>query len=233
MIRLNKYLANQGFLARRKVDLFVAAGRISVNGQRATLGQQIDLSKDRITIDGKPYNPISNSLIYLLLYKPIGYITTTQDQFNRPSVLDLIPKEYKVYPVGRLDYQTAGLLLLTNDGEFTNKLTSPRFKLPKTYRLLLASPATPIQLRYLREGIELEDGYKTQPAKVHQVKPDVVDLTIYEGKNRQIRRMCDAISLTLLELSRLSVGKLDLGNLKPGQWRLLSKKDLDLVLATK
>lgn len=227
-IRLNKSLANLGLCARRDVKQFLKDHTITVNGVRAKeQGIRIYPNTDVVKIDGTRLEP--PKLVYFLLNKPKGYISTTADEFGRKNVLTLIDYSERLYPVGRLDKDTTGIILLTNDGELTNHLTHPRYHVNKVYRVTAASPITKEQLRALRNGVLLDDGI-TYPAEVKIVKEYegkiLFDITIHEGRNRQIRRMCETVGIKLIDLQRISFGPLQLGNLKLGKYRELSNKEV-------
>ena len=228
-IRLDKFLSNSGLISRRGVKSLLRKEEISVNGQRAReSGTRIIPGKDIIKINGEPVkNP---GLVYYLLNKPIGYISTTSDEFQRDNVISLIDTYERIYPVGRLDKDTHGLILLTNDGELTHKLIHPKYHVPKTYLLTIKGKVKPIQIKILKRGVLLEDGI-TLPAEVSIEKEikskTVLKMTIHEGKNRQIRRMCFALGIELTDLKRISFGPLKLTGLKLGKYRKLSKKELE------
>ena len=230
MMRLNKFLAQSGVASRRKCDDFIVAGRVKVNGKIVQkLGVRIDEEADEIKFDDKQVNlPVNYK--YLILNKPVGYITTASDEFNRRTVLDLIPLEDRVFPVGRLDYDTAGLLLLTNDGEMSNQLIHPRYKIEKTYHVLLDKLIKPIALHHLKQGVEL-DGKKTAPCKIQQIRAvdncSLLEVRIHEGRNRQIRRMFESFDYQVEDLDRIAFGPLTLAGLKRGEWRHLTKTELD------
>lgn len=224
--RLQKILSQAGVASRREAEKIITAGRVAVNGAVVTeLGTKADSERDRITLDGKPVK-VQGTMLYILLYKPVGYMTTLKDPEGRPIVTDLLKgiKE-RVYPVGRLDYNTEGLLLLTNDGAWANQLMHPRHEVEKEYMVRVRGQVAPTQIRKLAEGVELDDG-RTAPAVVKLVKESDsntwLSITIHEGKYRQVRRMCEAVSLSVVRLKRSRYGVLDLGELKPGEHRLLT-----------
>ena len=229
-IRLQKYLADAGIASRRKSEELILAGRISVNGDIVTeLGVKVDDKKDKVTFDGNPVS-IDSKLVYIMLNKPVGYVTTVKDQFNRPAVVDLLKgvKE-RVFPVGRLDYDTSGLLLLTNDGDLTFKLTHPKHNVEKTYRAKVFGTPTTIEMSMFRRGLVIE-GKKTAPAKISivesQTKMCVVDISITEGRNRQVRKMCSAIKHPVSTLKRTAIGEIELGDLSVGKFRYLTDKEV-------
>lgn len=231
--RLQKYLASAGVASRRASETMIQEGRVAVNGKVIReLGTKIVPGKDQVTVDGKPVQP-EEKLVYLLMNKPAGYITTAKDTHNRPTVLDLVADvPYRVFPVGRLDYETEGLLLLTNDGEFAYRMTHPKFKMMKTYVAVVQGVLTPERLDMLQNGVQLEDG-KTGPAKVRILRKEnhktVVEISIHEGKNRQVRRMFKAIKNPVLELKRISVGTLTLKGVNLGEYRYLNDDELKKV----
>lgn len=233
MMRLQKYIAQSGYTSRRKAEVLISEGKVKVNGITVTaLGTQVNESQDTIEVDGKVLI-IEEEQVYILLNKPTGIVSTVSDQFDRPTVLSCIQgiKE-RIYPVGRLDYNTSGLLILTNDGEFTNRLTHPRYHVPKTYRVEADGTLNLNELEALRKGITIED-YTTQAAIVTVINENrrgsVVEITIYEGKNRQIRKMFDAINHPVLKLRRIKIGNIDDQNLKVGEWRYLTKEELNYL----
>ncbi len=231
-IRLNKYLSSQGVGSRRKIDELVAMGHITINGHVAAMGEKVDPEKDIINIQGHKIAATAVQKVYYMLHKPLGYITTTNDEQNRPKVTDLVPPFPRVVPIGRLDAYTTGLLLLTNDGKLVNQLTHPKHHIGKTYELVFAIPPSPRDLKTLQVGVVLEDG-KTQKAIVKVVSKTKIELTIFEGRNRQIRRMCTTLGLPLKHLHRIKVGQLSMGHLAPGKYRQLTAKEIEkLYLGT-
>ncbi|HEY6874085.1 MAG TPA: pseudouridine synthase [Geobacteraceae bacterium] len=234
--RLQKILSRAGVASRREAEGIIVAGRVAVNGTVVTeLGSKADPDKDRITLDGKPLRP-KTERIYLLLYKPAGYMTTLRDPEGRPVVIDLV-KEVgeRVYPVGRLDYNTEGLLLLTNDGDWANRLMHPRHEVEKEYLVKVRGRVNPEQVRRLAGGVELDDG-TTAPARVQVVheseRNSRLAITIHEGRYRQVRRMCEAVSLMVASLKRTRYGFLDLGELKPGEYRRLTTQEVRRLAAS-
>lgn len=223
-IRLQKVLARAGFGSRRTCDDLIADGRVTVNGQVAELGRRVDVDHDQVTVDGVPLS-IRPGLVHYLLNKPVGVVTTADDPQGRPTVVSLVPAEPRVFPVGRLDLDTEGLLLLTNDGELTHRLTHPSFGVEKEYLAHVDGEPTPGEIRRLREGVELDDG-PTAPAKANVVSPGVVRLTIHEGRNRQVRRMCEAVGHPVLRLVRTRIGPLADRDLAPGAWRPLTTDEV-------
>ncbi len=229
--RLQKYLANAGIASRRKCEELILQGKVEVNGNVVTeLGTKVT-SKDVVKYDGKIVKP-EEEKIYILLNKPIGYITTAHEQFGRDKVLDLIKINKRIVPVGRLDMYTSGALILTNDGELVNKLTHPKNEIDKTYNVTLKGKITESEIESLKNGVIIDDDYLTKPAKVKILKIDEeknisrVQIIIHEGKNRQIRKMCEAIDKKVLALHRSKIGTLDVKNLKPGEWRYLNSSEI-------
>lgn len=229
--RLQKLLAQAGYGSRRACEHFITEGRVSVNGKVAILGQKADLSTDRVTIDGKAL-PKTESLkyTYIALYKPRNVLSANEGQDDRETVRDLIPLPGHLYPVGRLDYDSEGLILMTNDGELTNKLTHPRFAHEKEYRVLVARRPDEKQLEAWRRGIVLEDGDKTAPAEVfcssNSGKGAWLRITMREGKKRQIREIGKLLALPVVKIIRVRIGTLRLGSLKPRQWRDLTEEEV-------
>jgi 23S rRNA pseudouridine2605 synthase len=218
--KLQKVLARAGFGSRRVCEDLIEDERVSVNGTPAHLGQRVDLDTDRVEVDGVPVS-IREGLVYYLLNKPRGVVTTASDPQGRPTVVELVPAEPRVFPVGRLDVDTEGMLLLTNDGDLTHRLTHPSFGIEKEYVAEVEGRPSPAVLRRLREGVELDDGV-TAPAKASLVSPRVVRLTIHEGRNRQVRRMLEAVGHPVTRLVRTRIGPLAERSLKPGEWRELT-----------
>jgi 23S rRNA pseudouridine2605 synthase len=222
--KLQKVLAAAGVASRRACEELIADGRVSVNGEVAHQGQRVDPETDVIEVDGGLI-PVKPGRVYYLLNKPRGTITTADDPQGRPTVVDLVPAEPRVFPVGRLDGDTEGLLLLTNDGELTHRLTHPSFGVDKEYVAEVEGEPTNAAIRRLREGVELDDG-PTAPAKVARLEPNVLRITIHEGRNRQIRRMCEAVGHPVVRLIRTKIGPLADRRLKPGAWRPLEPDEV-------
>jgi 23S rRNA pseudouridine2605 synthase len=219
--RLQKVLAATGYGSRRVCEDLIAAGRVTVNGEVAVLGRRVDPDADRVEVDGAPIG-VRPGLVYYLLNKPTGVITTARDTHGRPTVLDLVPSEPRVFPVGRLDGDTEGLLLLTNDGDLANRIAHPSRGVEKEYLVEVdGGRVSPGALRALREGVELDDG-RTAPAQVSQPDPGVLRLVIHEGRNRQVRRMCEAVGHPVRRLVRTRIGPLTDRTLRPGAWRELT-----------
>ena len=223
-IRLQRVLANAGFGSRRVCDDLIAAGKVTVNGKAAKLGQRVLPDTDAIAVDGVAVS-VRPGLVYYLLNKTAGVVTTASDTHSRPTVLASLPPEPRVFPVGRLDMETEGVLVITNDGDLAHRLTHPSFVVPKSYTAHLAANPTPGDLRLLREGVPLEDGITT-PAKVSLPEPDVLRITIHEGRNRIVRRMCEHIGCPVLRLVRHRFGPLTAEKLAPGEWRELTTQEV-------
>lgn len=230
-IRLQKYFTDCGVLSRRAAEAEITAGRVSVNGSVAKLGDKIDPQRDTVEYNGKRILPCADKpRRYVMLNKPRGYVTTSKDEKGRRTVIDLVRDVgTRVYPVGRLDMDSEGLLLLTDDGEFANHLTHPRHEIPKIYHVTVSPTPTAEQLRALAAPMEL-DGYRLQPIGVRQLCPNELELTLYEGRNRQIRKMCDAVGLKVVRLQRIAIGELKLGELPLGKWRELTEKEVAYLL---
>ncbi|AKL95408.1 ribosomal large subunit pseudouridine synthase B [Clostridium aceticum] len=231
-MRLQKFLASSGIASRRKSEDFIKEGIVKVNGEVITeMGYKVDPEKDEITIRDKIVN-IKEKYIYVLLNKPTGYITTASDQFNRKKVTDLVKLPYRLFPVGRLDYNTSGLLLLTNDGELTFKLTHPKFKVEKTYIAKVEGKPSEEEKKAFENGLRIED-YVTSPAKLKIIKEEqqnsIIEVKIREGKNRQVRKMCEAIGHPVISLKRVAMGEIKLGKLPLSEWRYLNIEELQYL----
>ncbi|MCL2197829.1 MAG: rRNA pseudouridine synthase [Defluviitaleaceae bacterium] len=250
-MRLQKILAQAGVASRRKAEELISEGRVSINGEVATLGTKANPS-DKITIDGNPLNAPQEKR-YIMLHKPEGVVTTARDQFNRPCVLDLVPDDIRVFPVGRLDYDTSGLLFLTNDGEWANMLTHPSHEVEKKYIATFYGIPSEQALKAFRTGIEIDDRI-TAPAKIKIITQNITakgrlcyrhpaeklrrnfpayektistaQIIIHEGRNRQVRKMCEAIGHPALTLKRVAIGKIKLADLPPGEWRNLTENEV-------
>ncbi len=223
MERINKYIASCGICSRRKADELISQGKVEINGQVVTdMGHKVD-TNDIVKINGKLITK-EEEKVYIVLNKPKGYVTTSSDQFNRKNVIDLINENVRVYPIGRLDMYTEGLLLLTNDGEFANAIMHPRNKIEKTYVVTTDTNITQGQIDKLKNGVDIGD-YITKPAKVRIISKDKIEIIISEGKNRQVRRMCDAVEINLLNLKRIKIGNIELGKLQTGKYRYLTNKE--------
>lgn len=234
-IRLQKFLANSGVSSRRKCEELILEGKVSVNGQIVKeLGTKINSTVDKVEYCGKTVS-ISNKFVYILLNKPIGYVTTAKDQFDRDSVLDLVKVKERVVPVGRLDMYTSGALILTNDGDFVYKVTHPKHEITKTYTVTVRGIIENDAVEKLRNGVEIED-YKTKPAKVKILKTDEeknisrLEITIHEGKNRQVRKMCEAVGSKVVALHRSKIGDIGVKDLKLGTWRYLKDFEVKKIL---
>ena len=218
--RLQKVLASTGWGSRRACEELIAAGRVTVNGEIAELGRRVQAEVDQIEVDGAPVG-VKPGLVYYVLNKPRGTVTTAKDTHGRPTVVELVPGEPRVFPVGRLDADTEGLLLLTNDGALAHRIAHPSHGVEKEYLAHVRGRVPPSALRRLRDGVELEDGI-TAEAQVSQPSPGVLRITIHEGRNRQVRRMCEAIGHPVLRLVRTRIGPISDRSLRPGDWRELS-----------
>ena len=232
-IRVQKYLADCGIGSRRKCEEFILQGRVNVNGKQIKeLGTKIDPTIDIVEYNGKKVENKEKKKIYILLNKPIGYVTTAKDQFQRDTVMDLIKEvKQRVVPVGRLDMYTSGALILTNDGEFVNKVTHPSHEIPKTYNVTIRGNVTQEEIEKLQKGVDIGE-YVTKPAIVKILKIDKekyisrIEITIHEGKNRQVRRMCEAIGKNVISLHRSKIGRITVKNLKLGEYRYLDEKEV-------
>jgi 23S rRNA pseudouridine2605 synthase len=227
--RLQKILARAGYGSRRSCEELISAGRVRVFGQVAGLGGKADPILDQITIDGRPVKK-AEELVYIALYKPRGVISTVSDPDLRMAVRDLVPVEGTLYPVGRLDFDSEGLILMTNDGDLANKLTHPRYEHEKEYRVLVATHPDGDQLSKWRRGVVLEDGFKTSQADVYVInkygKGAWLNVTLREGYKRQIREMGKVTGLPVVRIVRVRIGELHLGNLKPKEWRYLTAQEV-------
>ena len=232
-IRIQKIMSDCGYCSRRKAEELIAKGKVKLNGHPVKLGDRAS-AKDLITVDGQKLNvPKKKKNIYIMLNKPRGYVTTMSDELERKCVTELLTGvEERVYPIGRLDRNSEGLLLFTNDGEFANSIMHPSKHISKTYRVTVRPDINDEQLIKMSEGVEL-DGKKTQPATINVLSKEtgrvVMLITIKEGKNRQIRRMCEAVGLEVARLRRISVGPIKLGMLKPGAYRELTAEELRAI----
>lgn len=247
-MRLAKYLAHGGVASRRAAETMIAAGRVEVDGQiERDPARDVQDGRERVAVDGRPLAGVQAPVVYAV-HKPVGTLSTARDTHGRPTVVELVPESRRLYPVGRLDADSSGLILLTNDGALANRLTHPRYEVPKTYRVRLGGgPVSERAVRELRAGVRLDDG-PTAPARVRRVagaatprsgraRPgdarraagEELEITIREGRNRQVRRMCEAVGHPVRSLQRVAFGPLRLDDLEPGAHRLLSKRELDAL----
>ena len=236
--RLQKYLAECGVASRRKCEEYILQGKVKVNNKIITeLGTKINPEKDKVTFEGKEVKK-ENQKVYILLNKPIGYVTTAEEQFGRDKVLDLVKVKERIVPVGRLDMYTSGALILTNDGEFVYKVTHPKHEITKTYTVTIHGIITKQEVEQLSNGVKI-DGYITKPAKVKILKTDEeknisrIEITIHEGKNRQVRKMCEAIGKKVIALHRSKIGNIGVKDLKLGQWRYLKENEVKQLIVEK
>ena len=233
-IRLQKYLAEAGIASRRKCEEYIEQGRVKVNNEVAILGTKVNPEVDIVLFDNKKIDK-KEEIVYILLNKPIGYVTTSKDQFSRDSVLDLVKVKQRIVPVGRLDMYTSGALLLSNDGDFVYKITHPKHEINKTYTVTVKGIVTTEEVEQLEKGVEIED-YITKPAKVRILKTDAekdisrLEITIHEGKNRQVRKMCEAVGRKVQALHRSKIGNIDVKDLKLGTWRYLKQNEIKDLL---
>lgn len=233
--RLQKYLANCGVASRRKCEEYILQGKVKVNGKVVTeLGTKINSEKDLIEFENKKVKE-NTKHVYILLNKPIGYVTTADDQFGRDTVLDLVKVRERIVPVGRLDMYTSGALILTNDGDFVYKVTHPKHEIEKTYTVTVKGIVQNNEVEQLRQGVKIED-YTTKPAKVKILKTDIeknisrLEITIHEGKNRQVRRMCEAVGRKVLALHRSKIGNIGVKDIELGKWRYLNSRELEQLI---
>lgn len=229
--RLQKYLAECGIASRRKCEEYIIQGKVQVNGKTITeLGVKVNPEKDKITFEGKNVKQEERK-VYILLNKPIGYVTTSDEQFGRDKVLDLVKVRERVVPVGRLDMYTSGALILTNDGNFVYKVTHPKHEITKTYTVTVKGIIKNEEVEQLRKGVKIDD-YTTRPAKVKILKTDEekdisrLEITIHEGKNRQVRRMCESVGRRVIALHRSKIGNIGVKDIELGKWRYL--KDFEV-----
>ena len=238
ILRLQKFIADSGLMSRRAAEKEIELGNVSINGHVAEIGSKIDTKRDVVAYRGKRINYEKREYTYIMINKPRGYLSSTSDDRGRKCVVDLIEGiDARIYPVGRLDLISEGMLLLTDDGALKNKLTHPSHSLPKVYRVKVGGEVNEEQYKILTSELEI-DGYKIRPVTVNVAEKDesgtVLKMTLVEGRNRQIRKMCEAAGLTVKRLSRISIGNLKLNNLPLGKWRYLEKEEVDyLYKATK
>lgn len=236
IVRLQKYIAMSGLASRRAAETMIEEGRVSINGRKVSeQGVKIEIGADSVSVDGKEIK-LKNKKYYIMLNKPAGYVSTVKDQFERPTVVDIIKQDLgdtRIFPVGRLDYETEGLLLLTNDGDFTYKVTHPKFHMDKTYIATVKGGMTVGGMNKLRSGVYLDDGFKTSPAQAEILDAadghTIIKITIHEGKNRQVRRMFEALGCTVTALQRIKIGNIELGNLPLGRWRHLTSHEVNYL----
>lgn len=234
-VRLQKFMAEQGIASRRKSEDLIRAGKVKVNGHVAEIGMKINPRKDLVTVGKQKLTNVKNrKMVYIMLNKPRGYVTTVSDELGRKTVMDLLPDfGCRIYPVGRLDKDSEGLLLLTNDGSFTNCMTHPSHEYAKVYRVTVRPAVNDEILFNLRNGIEI-DGRKTAPCEVTVLTEEenrvVLEFILHEGRNRQIRKMCESQGLEVARLKRISIGPIKLGMLKQGDYRELSEQDVKKLL---
>lgn len=230
-MRLQKYLSEQGILSRRAAEEEIRRGKIKVNGRTAEIGMKIDPISDTVEYDGRVIGAQTSRRVYLMLNKPVGYVTTMSDEMGRPCVAELVENVgVRVYPIGRLDLESEGLLLFTNDGALANRLMHPRYHKPKVYHVKIKGEVSAEKIAALGRPMEI-DGYVTKPAGISVVTRKkeftVLAMELFEGRNRQIRKMCESLGLVILTLKRISIGEVKLGNLAPGEWRYLTKSQVE------
>ena len=237
-IRLQKFLADNGIASRRKCEEFILQGKVRVNGKVAELGTKVKPNVDKVEYNGKEIVSEKKEYTYILLNKPIDYVTTVKDQFDRKTVLDLVNiKNKRLVPVGRLDMYTSGAIILTDDGDFVYKVTHPKHEISKTYNVTVVGKVTNEEIAKLENGVNIGD-FITNKANVKILKIDEkknisrLQITIHEGKNRQIRKMCEAINKKVLSLHRSKIGNITVKDLKLGTWRYLTKKEVDRLISS-
>jgi 23S rRNA pseudouridine2605 synthase len=237
-IRLQKYLSECGYCSRRKAEELIEQGKVKVNGHPARLGDKVRLRGDIVTVRGQKVQRSEQQRVYLMLHKPRGFVSTMNDDLGRKCVADLVSDApARVFPAGRLDKDSEGLLLFSSDGEFVNLMTHPSRHVEKRYRVTVRPPVSDLQLQTMREGV-LIDGRKTRPCEINTILEEdnrvVLEFVLHEGRNRQIRKMCEAVNLNLIRLKRFAIGNLKLGMLPQGKWRLLNDREVrDLIALAK
>ncbi len=227
-MRLNKFIAATGFCSRRKADEYIERGKVKINGRVATLGNDIDEKKDRVEVENRRIY-LEDEKVYLILNKPRGYVTTTNDENGRKTIFNIVKSKQRVFSVGRLDIATEGLLLLTNDGTFANDLMHPSKKIEKEYIAKIKGEITEDKIEKLKSGVEI-DGYTTKEASVKRISENELEVIIKEGKNRQVRKMCEAVGLDVIKLKRVRLGSLRLEGLRLGEYRDLTKSELESLI---
>ncbi len=227
-MRLQKYISKAGYTSRRKAEKLIREGKVKVNGLTVKeMGVIVDPDKDFVSINGNIIH-IQEQMVYILLNKPEGVVTTLSDNFNRPIVTDYIDVKVRIFPVGRLDYDSKGLILMTNDGELTNKLTHPKHHIPKKYLVCINKPLSFKELEIFKNGIDI-GGYVTAKCDIIQKKSICYEIILYEGKNRQIRRMFASMGRNVVSLQRIAIGKIEIASLKEGKWRHLKKAEVEYL----
>jgi 23S rRNA pseudouridine2605 synthase len=230
-MRLAKFLANAGVASRRGSETIVRAGRVTIDGATVTDPAQDVSDSHRVAVDGKAVSLGAPERVVYALNKPAGVVSTARDPQGRPTVVTMVPQIERLYPVGRLDIDTTGLILLTNQGDLAHRLTHPSFEVEKTYRVVVGGPALhELALRRLREGVDLDEG-RTAPARVRRVAADTLEITIHEGRKRQVKRMCEAVGHPVKRLERIAFGPLSLGDLPRGRWRRLTEAEIDALMS--
>lgn len=233
-VRIQKAIANAGLMSRRSAEDAIEANRIRLNGEAVRLGDRVDVEIDLLTIDGVPI-PVNPDIETHLLYKPIGVISTSSDTHNRTTVIDLVPSDARLYPVGRLDADSEGLILVSNDGELTNRVTHPRYGITKTYVVMVEGVPSPETVRRLTVGVELDDGFaNASSARVLEQQPDraLIQLVMMEGRNREVRRMLSLVGHDVISLVRTAIGPLTDRTLKPGESRPLAPEEITKLLSS-
>ncbi|MCL2518795.1 MAG: rRNA pseudouridine synthase [Oscillospiraceae bacterium] len=229
-IRIHKYLADCGIMSRRAAEIEIAGGKVLVNDICAEIGQIIDPEIDVVKYNNAIVKPKTDKKIYVMLNKPIGYVTTLSDEKGRKCITELISDiGERIYPVGRLDLDSEGLLLLTNDGELANKLMHPKHNIPKIYNVLIAAKITPEQLKILNDPM-LIDGYMIKPVRTEVIGDVILKMTLFEGRNRQIRKMCEIANIKIIKLRRVAIGKIKLEGLQLGKWKYLTPEQINYLL---